>query len=380
MITILHIIQDNKFNNVFKRFERDDRLINKKALILPRKDYKFNYINSTEGITLLYGNKCIKKFFSEESYDVIWFHSLDIEQYKAFKYIPHDKKIVWWAWGWDIYDSFYGLRPLVEIPLLKPKTNSLVKRRKNWKEEIKELIKKNIVSCYAKRLQNSVISRIDYFVPVLPIEYKLMKNNSLFRAEEFYYPVGDKKSAIPIWEKKGSRGAILLGNSASYSMNHIDILEKLNSIGLSDRELVIPLNYGDTSCANDVKKALQDLSMKATVLEEFMPQQEYYEAVNRCSYAIFGMIRQQAMANVNYCLKHGIKLFLYRDSIPYRFLTSNGALVFSIEEMTLESLLSPLNDQDNMHNLDVLVEINRKRKMLYEKGIEKIEGEIERGN
>lgn len=376
MITILHVIQDNKFNAILKRFESDDRLANKKVLILPKKDYKFIFLKNTEDIKLLYYKKDIKRFFSEEKYDAVWFHSLDDIYYRLIKYIPSGKKIVWWTWGWDIYDSFYGLKPLLEIDLYKPQTAKLIDNRITAKKWIKELIKKYLFKFYYKGLQNEVLGRIDYFVPVIPIEYKLMSQNPNFHAEEFYFPEVKNRAPLPDPVEKDNNGIILLGNSATYSMNHVDIIESLKHIGLKNRKMVVPLNYGDAGCSDVVKKALVSYDGEAITLDQFMPKEEYLELINSCSYAIFGMMRQQAMANVYYCLKRGIKVFLYKDSIPYQYLKDIGAVVFAIEEITLEFLQKPVSVQDTVHNRFVIEQMEERRLLLYENGIVEIEREI----
>ena len=375
MVTILHVIQDNKFNNVLKRFEGDERVINKKVLILPSKNYRFKYIENKDEIILLYSNKELKKFFTEEVYDVIWFHSLDYAYYHLFHYIPNNKKIVWWTWGWEIYDSYYGLKPLVKVNLYKPETEIIVRHKESQKGGMKVFLKKYVLKYYYGRLRDMALSRIDYFVPVLPTEYSLMAQNPLFRAAELSFPeVKHKAVQTDIVEKK-PMGSILLGNSATFSMNHVDVIKALGKMDLKGRQLVIPLSYGEKGCAEIVKNAIDKTEIEAIILTDFMPKEDYHKIMNNCSYAIFGMMRQQAMANVYYCLKQGIKVFMYRDSIPYCFLKNIGAVVYAIEDITLEELQTPIKVDDTIRNREVLKEKAKDGNVLFERFLNEIENE-----
>ena len=74
-----------------------------------------------------------------------------------------------------------------------------------------------------------------------------------------------------------------------------------------------------------------------------MPRDEYFKLIDNCSYAVFGVMRQQAMGNIYHCLCQGVKVFLYRDSLVYRFLKEWGYVVFAIEDIDEYSFSTPLN-------------------------------------
>ena len=66
---------------------------------------------------------------------------------------------------------------------------------------------------------------------------------------------------------------------------------------------------------------------------------------------MIGTIRQQAMGNIQYALSKGVKVFLYKDSIAYINYKKLGYVVFAIEEMTLESLSTPLSKKEIEQNI-----------------------------
>ena len=90
-------------------------------------------------------------------------------------------------------------------------------------------------------------------------------------------------------------------------------------------------------------------------MKELLPVSEYFRIVDSCSYAIFGVIREAAMGNIFRCISNGVKVFLYRDSIPYKFLTNLGALVFAIEDINEMSFRDPLSNQQAIANRQCLL-------------------------
>lgn len=354
---ILHIVKDEKFfDGVFENFESDKRFENQALLIVKNtQKYVFKYIKKPQNVKLI---NCysLKKILKNGFYDIIFFHSLALYEYKYFKWIPKDKIVIWWAWGYDIYHTVRGLKPLIQILLHKPLTEELQNIiNKNDTNVVKSFINKYILHFYYKHLRDRVISRIDYFQPVIPLEYKLMCNISGFRAKEFYYPnsfpFGLDDNNNNILEKKRD-GNILFSNSQSYNGNHLDVWESIKKYISSNQKVIIPLNYiGNRKYANEIANRINSKEHSLCILREFLPSKDYFELLNECSYAVFGILRQEAMGNIYYCLSHGIKVFLYKDSLPYRFFQENGYVVYSIEEINLESFSHELSKEEHAQNL-----------------------------
>lgn len=367
MIRVLHIIEDDKFfDGTIKKFESDERLSNKSILIATNKDYKFKFIKSTDKLELLWSKKQIKNFFLLNNYDVVYFHSLTYKNWKLIKLIPKNKIIIWWAWGFDLYDNFYGMKPLIELNLLKKKTNVLYSKKKssiNFKA--KEIIKKVFFKRIFEYKRKLILKRIDYFQPVVQIEYELMKKHDFFKAKEFYY-----FNSIPIvsevLDKKLRDGNILFGNSASYANNHLDVWEFIKNSNVKDRKIIIPLNYGDIAYANEIKNRINSTENTVLFLDSFMPSDEYFSLIDNCSYAIYGVIRQQAMGNIYYCLKSGVKLFLFRDSLVYKYLKGEGYFVYEIESIDDNSFKIPLTIEEIQNNIRIYNQESKRRSEIYE--------------
>lgn len=363
-IVILHIFDDEKFfDSVSCFFDSLSNVSNLYYFYTPQKDYKFQRIKLINKITLINDFKTYCNFLSNKDIDIIYFHSLYVDKYKYFKFISSEKIVIWWCFGAEIYYSHKGLKPLIDIELYKPLTLKHKNKYTPVKYKIKEFIK-SLFSSYSKKIQNKVISRIDYFSPVLPIEYELMKRLPLFKAKPFMLNVGPgnhKPIPLPIINKPKN---ILIGNSLTYTNNHLDIFNILNKVKIdSSRKYIIPINYGN-DFINTKQKLKDSLHTSNTIwLENFIPLNEYTTYLDSITHAIFGHVRQQAIGNLNFCFERGIKVFLYTNSIMYKQYKEMGYIIFSIEnDLNSDSLSKILSREEAKINYNLFCNRIKNRK------------------
>ena len=345
-IKVLHIIKDDKFYDcVINAFESDERFENRSVLFVNSSEYEFFLIKQTEKVELLWTKKMLKECLQSSDYDVIFFHSLSVEKYWYFHFIPNNKIVIWWGWGFDLYSSEYGMNPLIPIDLYKPETKQLMDsiKQSGLKRKLKGCIRDIFWRPYYESLRRKVIARIDYFQPVIPFEYQLMKEVDGFQAKEFYYPRCFTSYYAETGCIKNENGGILIGNSATYTNNHLDVWTDIRKYVPSYRNIIIPVNYGVQRYADHLSKEIKSKSHHIHIIREFMPRDEYFKLIDGCSYAVFGVLRQQAMGNIYHCLYQGVKVFLYRDSLVYRFLKEWGYVVFAIEDIDEFSFSTPLS-------------------------------------
>ena len=115
-ILIFHVFFDNLF---FDRIsDTYDSLPYVKNLYYyyPLYSPKFEKIKNTSKIKLLQNEKDYLNYLKDPQIDVILFHSLNSFFYKFFKFIDKKKLVIWWAWGYDMYNTTYSFRPLIHIP------------------------------------------------------------------------------------------------------------------------------------------------------------------------------------------------------------------------------------------------------------------------
>ena len=374
-IRVLHITRDDKFfDRVFVQFESDQRLDNKAVLeVKDKSHYNYRRIKNTEKVNLLTKQEmCITLRNGE--YDVLFFYSMPRRYYDYFKWIPDDKIVIWWGWGVELYKPICRLRPLIPVSLYKPLTKRVLKEvAGNSFSALKAMIGYTLLKPWNGRLQKKVLKRVDYFQPVLSQEIELMRKLKDFHAKEFYYPNSFpfvvSESLVP----KSESGNILVGNSQAPTNNHLDVWRDIQTFLPENRKVIFLINYlGDKKYAKLISEQIKSDKNELLFQKDFMALNDYYALMDTCSYAVYGVIRQQAMGNIFGCLAKGIKVFLYRDSLVYKFLKEDGFVVFAIEDMDGSSFMKPLALTEIEQNREALLKKRQYVNTIYEKAIEEI--------
>jgi dTDP-N-acetylfucosamine:lipid II N-acetylfucosaminyltransferase len=127
---------------------------------------------------------------------------------------------------------------------------------------------------------------------------------------------------------------ILLGNSASPTNNHLDVLERLSAQNLGGRRVIAPLSYGDPGYALSVARAGKEMLGDAFVpLMEFLPLDEYNEMLAGCGIVVMGHRRQEGLGNVLRALWQGSALVFDSRNPIVRHLRSHGVDVEVLDEL-----------------------------------------------
>lgn len=369
-IRVIHLTADDKFfDGSFYWFESDSSLENK-AYLTEFGHKKLKFIKSKK-INILKHKSELNKILEKGDYDVVFFYSLPVERWWMVEAIPKEKVIIWWEWGYELYGSREGLEPLINISRYKPITEKYVKRRlRTFVQKLIIFFKYKRRKKYLYEQRKRVLKRIDYMMPALPIDYECLRQYPEFTAKEFY-KLG-RSSLRFNTDIRPAEGGILLGNSALVTNNHLDVWDSLVKTEIMGRRIIVPLSYGESDTAVYVSKKIKSDFNDVMILRNFMPRKDYFDLIDECSYAVFGVMRQQAVANIRECLRNGIKVFLYKDSMCYKSLTKSGYIVFTIEEMDLDALSTPMTLEDNKHNQEVFLEEVRKKNEIYDKVMKEI--------
>lgn len=348
-MNILHLSGDDKFTDIALRgFEKvhpnSNRLIvySKNNLCFVKSscdhtrdmDYIFNLVQSN-------------------NFDFIVIHCLNNFWYELILALSPEVKVVWIGWGYDYYD-------LIDINLFLPLTLKL-----KGGEGFIEIFKKKLRKNKKLKLKKKVVERIDYFCPVLESEFYVIKNKyNWFRFPkyiDFNYGSIDVDFTKGFSEELVNGNSILVGNSATYENNHLDVFEILNKINKNDLKLIIPLSYGDEDYKDKIIKTCDEIvgNEKKQYLVNYMSIEDYVDIIRSCGNVIMGHLRQQALGNILIMLFLGAKIFLYKENPIYLYLISSGFKVYSIEQLLLEPELLeiPLCDNDiacNKRNLEKL--------------------------
>lgn len=365
---IVHFVLDDKF--IIPEMNIFDSLINYKNEYILIKNIPFQhriYLKEKEKIKEMTRWDVKKKICKNDYADLIILHSLYSLPLDIFKHIHPKTKVVWLAWGYDLYHGKYGMEPLIKISSLygsytKQYIESHVKQTKLpvlFKNGIRQTVSK-ILWPVTESILNIALQRIDYFGGY-PGEFDLIKKNQYFRAEaiEYSYPLITNlysKDSIEIFSNGIKPGNILVGNSATETNNHLDLFVKIEQIVPADKKIIVPLSYGSHSYREYViLKGYDVFGEQFQPIVDFMPLSEYQLLQQSCSVAIFGHERQQAVGNVIMSLWNGAKVFLSENSLVYKYLISQGLIVYSIQnDLSKEAICTSLSREDILSNRKIV--------------------------
>lgn len=266
---ILHLALDDKFiDQAYRSFERvypgkNDVIICGKTPLKYVKTKILRVISSFQ-LAIPFGFKEIN------NYDYVIVHALDKQWFRQLKYCRADIKILWIGWGYDYYDILDKIYP--DLVMQKTREISKVIRR-----EEKAIKKIKGIGHYVKYDNDkiSVINKIKFFAPVLPSEFFEVKScvNGFF--PEFiswnYGTVEDDLLKGFVGEEVSGEN-ILIGNSASDTNNHVEVLDFLGHGDFFNRKCIFPLSYGDTKYAQLICEMGQSkLGDAFLALDKFVP-------------------------------------------------------------------------------------------------------------
>lgn len=364
MVNFFHLLTDNIFSNYV--IEVFDAMTD-----VPNIKHSYFMINTHKKIMHLELNVCEKIIFIKTekqfvkqanlSADFVMLHQLSSPTLSASPWpllkLRKDITLIWSTIGCDIYSdiNFLEIKKALTLNLYKPYTRKYIYGAKNITELIKQLIRKTINGCLLKNIAyKRILRRANYISTVLPNEYELIKQNNKTNADFFYFKYISKAFMSAEIKKNELGNMVLLGNSATETNNHLDILKVLDDIKLDTSRLLIPLNYGNKKYGNMINSYCQEKQIKAVVLLDFMDFDKYVSLLNNCSYCIIGCVRQQAVGNIILMLLRGVKLFLYKDSVIFKYLISRGYYVFPIDDISSESFVFPLTIEQKKRNFNLV--------------------------
>lgn len=316
-----------------------------------------------------------------ETYDMVILHSLtSFNQQLVAHTLNSNIKYVWIGMGYDYYDLIYPN----DADLLLSKTKKLMHEHYQFDKDNKTTSKikvfiKNILKrlIYKKVSKEDIISRINYFAPVLENEYKMVKNSNIMKLKKKFpecikwnYGVSAKlvdniQEDFIDRTKKG----VLLGNSASYTNNHLEILDFLKDYKSDFSTILCPLNYGDENYGNKIENLGKQYFLENfNSLKEFIPYDNYLNLISSSPIVIMNHKRQQAGGNISAMIFKGATVFLREENPFYQHYKNLDVIIFSVQELEKNPLLlsKRLTDEEIIENRKILKMFNGS-KASYEK-------------
>lgn len=353
---ILHIVPDEKFiDAAYRAFEEVNP--NNNEFVIISKKHPLKYIKKTP-IRFVERKEFLSKKFinSLKNYDMVCLHWLDDAKMQLLARANQSVKFVWIGWGGDYYDLIAG----DTTKLLKPKTLTLSHKHRIqtasllFKSKIKQIIRKII---YKKIEKQHIINRIDFFAPVLYEDYELLiKVIPGFKPHYLAWNYGTlEDDMIKGFEDHVVFGNnILLGNSASYENNHLDLFDQIKNSTMVNSKIIAPLSYGDSYYREKVIYEGREIFLDRFIpIIDFMPIHEYVQLLSSCAFAVMGHLRQQALGNIVIMLYLGAKVFLDKSNPVYIFFKHQNTFVYTLDEFDNE-VKSKLTEEQIESNRSIL--------------------------
>lgn len=350
---ILHVVVDDKFIDwAIREFEAVEPGVHEYIIIdgtPPFRYVKYSGVRS-----------CPKSTFSREvcreNVKAVVFHFMVLSHYNFLDVIPKSKKVFWLGWGSDYYDTL--LSDLYPKGLCLPLTLALCRR--SIKERAVGIARDRLrrmrqVLRISLRHNPSRLERVDYFSPVLDLEFHLVRKlNPWFRADYVTWNYGTVEDDLslpgPVPQTLGHN--LLVGNSATPTNNHAEAFRIVaDRVDLSGRKVIVPLSYGDDDYRDRVIELGQKLLGPAFVpLTAFLPYDEYIRILTSCGVVMMNHLRQQALGNICISGLLGAKLLLNRHSPLFDWLIEKGIGVNDIETADL----TPLTQEQRNANANAI--------------------------
>lgn len=310
-------------------------------------------------------------------YDVVVIHGMNYTKAEVLLRLNNLPKIVWFMWGADAFclGNFYNKFLLPSTKQLRIKLAFKEKISFGLKTVIKT-IKPTLIDRkeYYKKIINA-FSKIDLIVPVVPGDYELLIKAYPLKATmhhlNYINPLFKQKNSIP-----SKQNNILIGNSASFTSNHLDVIKKMGEIELGQRKVIIPLNYGNKDYGDHIAAyANKKIPDNVECLRDILPFEEYQKKISTCGIVIMNHLRQQAMGNIVQGLMNGSHIYLNSKSTAYQYLKKENFIVSDISEI---SNLRNLVDQEKDYNREKCLKVfgkeaQNKKVMKLIKNLEKKE-------
>ena len=259
---------------------------------------------------------------------IVIFHGMGSMHLDFFNYcnVKH-KTLIWSVFGNEIY----GLHEL-QKRLYGKKTFFRFILWNHFKMSLRRLLTKNARSIKKKQ----AFKAMNYVCVLYKEEMEFYRNLDLLSKDSqqitfTYYPtdfiIKENTSFV-------DGNNILLGNSASFSNNHLDAFHHLKSLNIiEEAKIITPLSYGNMEYAKKIStEGIKKLGTNFKPLLTFMPLYEYHKLLQTCSITIMYHYRQQAVGNVLNQIYLGSKVFLSKKNTLYWFLKRLYIRVFSIED------------------------------------------------
>ena len=360
---IVHICEDEKFiNSAVEQFEYCFPRQNTFFVLPISSDEHFKHVKSQDFIHRTAADLIsISSTLSNST--IVVLHSLSPRFYDFVLQLPKNIKIIWFCFGFEVYnDSNYFKSNILLDAVTRAKFPDVKRLKKDQFIEIARpyyRLVKPTLPLSSKEYKHKVMQRINYLGSSFEEEFKQVCKLVKLKKQFFYFWYYPLELIVDVQKPiQYPKAKMIIGNSGFKSGNHLDVFDKIKNYSLTDIEIVVPLNYGETKYIQEILAEGEKYFNKAfKPLLDFMPLADYNTILESVGVAILNNKRQQAVGNTIALLWFGAKVFLSHKNPFYHYLKRIGVLVYCYE--------TDLNEKSISQFLS-LEQIEHNRKLLFQ--------------
>ena len=349
---IVHLFEDQKFvDNTIINFDSQSVDLNKYIVFSNTKYLK--YVSSTDRVLVLPNSSYKLDFeFIYKDCQLLIIHFLTPIKLYILKHKPPHVKVLWSVWGGDAYDHFQKQDFFEQLTQNIQKESIYQQLRFSKLYSLYHLIRYRVKPL---KKEFNLLNKIDFISTVLPYEFESINKefNLSLKYIDFNYSAHKFKKSLSI----NLGNSIIIGNSATLSNNHLDVFEIVKNIKI---KVVVPLSYGAYGYEDYKEKIISKGNMlfgdNFQAIEYFLPIKDYDEILMSSNTMIMYHIRQQALGNIYMALFLGMRVFLNKKSITYKYLKDEGMIVFDLKKES-ELVGVELDDYQKDINRDLVIKL-----------------------
>lgn len=337
------------------------------AIVFHASDKPFKRLNNDyTGRVVNYGNmKDFVRNYDFTNVTHVISHYMSMDKIDFIKLIPNNIHVCWEIYGFDLYHQFleslgynnHYTDPILygKYPFLRKYFGSILKVLSTSKNLIIGKHKTYQLDCQKRKQFKYICDRINSIQYCCGYDAKYVRDyakRDIPSYEIFNYSLDEVLGELKDVEFFDGKD-VLIGNSASFSNNHLYVLQYLRKIDLPDEiKIIMPLSYGgNIKYADDVETTYRQYYKKQLMtLRSYIPLHEYNKMFLRLKTMFLPAWRQEQQGTAIMGFYFGVKVFMAERNPLYKWFVDLGFIVFPMEKMTNEDFTAPLSLEEKKKN------------------------------
>ncbi len=278
--------------------------------------------------------------------------------------VPQHIHCCWEIYGYDLYNQFLehlGLSIYYTDPIKFQKYSWF---RSRFPKLFDRLLSFRGVKYATKKQKSDLFNRITERVDSVGVcsvgDVRILEKYSKKKFPHFIFCNYSLREVFgDLWDSEFTEGNnIMIGNSASFSNNHLYVLEYMKRINF-DSDIVLTLSYGGNTRYRDtvIKAYNKEFPGRIKTLLNYIPLHEYNQSFMGYNSMVMAAWRQESIGTIMLAFYLGIKVYMSEKSPLYSSFKEEGFKIYSIESNEIEYISIPLSIEDKIYNRSLLLKI-----------------------